>query len=74
LPALASHQTVLHHSPMTTKKVRHSRGLPHSSIDLLEMLPSWAQVIVCVVGVVGFFYGVAHYGLGRMLLRAIFGP
>ena len=36
-------------------------GLP-SSIDLIEMLPAWAKVIVFVLGVVFFFYSVGHYG------------
>jgi hypothetical protein len=59
---------------MAKKKARHLRPLPQSSIDLFEMMPSWAQWIVAVFGFVGFFYGVARFGLGRMLLRAIFSP
>ena len=48
-------------------------GLP-SSIELIDALPKWAQVIVIVVGVMLFFYSVAHYGLGSTLLHTIFSP
>ena len=45
-----------------------------SSIELIDKLPSWAKVIVLVVGGVCFLYSIAHYGLGATLLRVIFSP
>lgn len=54
-------------------KRRSWTGLP-SSIQLIDALPSWARVIVVVLGVVFFFYPIAHYGLGSTLLRMIFSP
>jgi hypothetical protein len=54
-------------------KRRSWTGLP-SSIELIDALPSWAKVIVVVLGVACFFYSVAHYGLGSTLLHAIFSP
>lgn len=54
-------------------KRRSWTGLP-SSIELIDALPSWAKVIVIALGVVFFFYSVAHYGLGSTLLHTIFSP
>ncbi len=39
-----------------------------------DKLPSWAQVILGVLGLVAFAYEVAHYGLWTALLRMIFSP
>jgi hypothetical protein len=61
-------------SPQTRHSKRGSRaGLP-SSIELIDALPSWAKVIVIVLGVAFFFYSIAHYGLGSTLLHVIFSP
>jgi len=48
-------------------------GLP-SSIELIDALPSWAKMVVYVLGLGCFFYSITHYGLGRTLLRSIFSP
>jgi hypothetical protein len=61
-------------SPQTRPSKRRSwTGLP-SSIELIDALPSWARGIVIVLGVVFFFYSIAHYGLGSTLLHVIFSP
>ena len=54
-------------------KRRSWTGLP-TSIELIDALPTWAKVIVMVLGVACFFYSIAHYGLGSTLLRVIFSP
>jgi len=78
-PALtiAFHATVAHYGYVQAQtphsKRRSWSGLP-SSIELLDALPSWAKVIVVVVGIAGFFYSIAHYGLGSTLLHALFSP
>jgi hypothetical protein len=54
-------------------KRRSWTGLP-TSIDLIEMLPKWAQILVMVLGIVFFFYSVAHYGLGTTLLKTLLSP
>ncbi len=61
-------------SAQTPRSKRYSwTGLP-SSIELIDALPPWAKVIVFVIGVAGFFYSIAHYGLGSTVLHVIFSP
>ena len=45
-------------------------GLISRSID---KLPSWAQAILCVLGLACSVYGIAHYGWS-FILKAIFSP
>ena len=54
-------------------KRRSWTGLP-SSIQLIDALSLWAKAVVIALGVIGFFYCVAHFGLGSTLLHAIFSP
>jgi hypothetical protein len=61
-------------SKMTHTKRQSRATIPSSSIELLDRLPAWAKVLVYVIGVAGFFYCVGHYGLGIILLHAIFSP
>ncbi len=61
-------------SKMTHTKREARATFPSSSIELLDRLPAWAKVLVYVIGVVGFFYCVGHYGLGTTLLHVIFSP
>ena len=77
LQAIAFHVTVTHHSRMAADESdpkRQSRGRFPSSINLIDALPTWAKVIVFVLGGACFVYSVAHYGLGSTLLHAIFSP
>jgi hypothetical protein len=39
----------------------------------LEKLPGWAQLILTLLGLAAFVYGVAHYGW-TFILKAIFSP
>lgn len=61
-------------SSRTLRPKRRSWSGMATSIDLFDKLPSWAKVTVYVLGVVGFFYCVARYGLGSTLLHVIFSP
>ncbi len=45
-----------------------------SPAEWIDALPSWAKVIVLVLGGAFFFYSIAHDGLGTTLLRVIFSP
>lgn len=54
-------------------KQRSWTGLP-TSIELIDSLPKWAKVVVVVIGLGCFCYSIAHYGVGRTLLRTIFSP
>jgi hypothetical protein len=49
------------------KKVR-------STLGLMERLPAWGKLIVIVLGIVCGLYAIAHYGLGSLVLHAIFSP
>jgi hypothetical protein len=39
----------------------------------IDKLPSWAQLIFMILGIIACVYGVAHYGWS-FILRAIFSP
>jgi hypothetical protein len=54
-------------------KQRSWTGLP-TSIELIGAVPSWAKLVLILLGLGCLFYSIAHYGLGRTLLRAIFSP
>jgi hypothetical protein len=45
-----------------------------SSLDLMDRLPTWAKLIVMVIGVAAGLYAIAHYGLRSLLLHTIFSP
>ena len=50
-----------------------SSDAPWSS-KLLDKLPVWAQIILGILGVVGFVYCAKADGLGTTILHVIFGP
>jgi hypothetical protein len=39
----------------------------------IDKLPSWAQLIFMILGIIACVYGIAHYGWS-FILRAIFSP
>jgi hypothetical protein len=41
---------------------------------LVDRLPQWGRFIFYELTAVGSVYYIAHYGLGRFLLRTIFSP
>jgi hypothetical protein len=46
------------------------KGVASTAID---KLPTWAQIILMVLGIITCVYGIAHYGWS-FILRMIFSP
>jgi len=52
-----------------------SGSMISTAIDkLLDKLPPWGKLIFWTIAILVTVYGIARYGLGRILLRAIFSP
>jgi len=41
---------------------------------IVVKLPPWGKLIFWAIAILVTVYGIARYGLGRILLRAIFSP